>query len=245
VDGHTDLDFQEKALSREVERFLKDDAFCGATQRPAARYWDRMAWRKTFAHPLRQDWLAAHLRPNARVLDYGCGYGRILNRLAQAGYRRPFGLDVSFEMLARARGQGPAAPLVQSDGRVVPFADSVFDAVLLFAVLTCVVEDADQRALLSEIERVLKPAGLLYISDYLLSDEARNVDRYRRHAPQYGTYGVFETSDGGLFRHHRPERIAQLTSAFSPLAFEPFVATTMNGHRTRAFQYLGRRGEGA
>lgn len=42
-------------------------------------------------------------------------------------------------------------------------------AFVLFAVLTCIPLDGEQRDLVREISRVLRPGGLLYISDLLLN----------------------------------------------------------------------------
>ena len=52
------------------------------------------------------------------------------------------------------------------DGATLPFADGQFDAVVLFAVLTCIADDAAQRDLIAELRRVLQPGGLLLVSDY-------------------------------------------------------------------------------
>ncbi len=52
------------------------------------------------------------------------------------------------------------------------------DAVLLFAVLTCLPSDVDQLRLLEELKRVLRPGGLLYISDLTLANDERNQRRY-------------------------------------------------------------------
>ncbi|GII79082.1 hypothetical protein Sru01_40640 [Sphaerisporangium rufum] len=40
-------------------------------------YWDGVGATKTFTHPLNLDWLAGANR-NTRILDYGCGYGRVM-----------------------------------------------------------------------------------------------------------------------------------------------------------------------
>ena len=41
-------------------------------------YWDRVAETKQFTHPLDLALLQRHVAPTAHVLDYGCGYGRIV-----------------------------------------------------------------------------------------------------------------------------------------------------------------------
>ena len=42
-------------------------------------YWNGEGASKSFAHPLRLDWLA-ELPKYFRILDYGCGYGRSRSR---------------------------------------------------------------------------------------------------------------------------------------------------------------------
>ena len=203
-------------------------------------YWDRVAPEKRFSHPLRLEWLLQYLRSQARILDHGCGYGRLLHQLSGAGYHNAVGMDFSEKMLMECRSRFPNLMLVRNDGRTLPFCDRAFDAVLLFAVLTCIPSDDDQRILLAEVRRVLRPGGVLYISDLLINADVRNVERYVRHASKFGVYGVFELPEGVIVRHHREEWIEQLTRAFTRLAFEPFSVTTMNGNTSAAFQYLAR-----
>lgn len=205
-------------------------------------YWNRVAPEKRFSHPLRLDWLVRYLQnAEATILDYGCGYGRTLAELSAASYENIFGADFSQAMLARARDEVPGARLVQNDGLSLPFTSESFDLVLLFAVLTCVPDGSDQRALLAEADRVLRPGGIVYISDLLINDDPRNRQRYEAFATAYGCYGVFELPEGVLVRHHTEEWIEELTNPFQQLEYDPFTVTTMNGNASAAFQYLGRK----
>jgi SAM-dependent methyltransferase len=205
-------------------------------------YWDRVAHEKRFSHPLQVDWLTQYLNSSkATILDYGCGYGRTLTELSTAGFTNVVGVDFSEAMLARARVAASRAGLVRNDGHSFPFKNECFDAVLLFAVLTCIPDDDEQRVLFAEVKRVLRPGGLIYLSDLLLNDDARNRERYQRFAEAYKCYGVFELPEGVAVRHHQKEWIEELTVSFRPLEFEPFTVTTMNGNLSAAFQYLGRK----
>lgn len=207
-------------------------------------YWDRVAHEKCFSHPLRVDWLARYLtNPEARILDYGCGYGRTLAELSRAGYTRVVGTDFSQAMLGRARREVPHSMLVRNDGWALPVKSESIDAVLLFAVLTCIPDDNDQRIIVSEVERVLHPGGLLYISDLLVNSDLRNRERYERYAEKYKCYGVFELPEGVVVRHHEREWIAKVIGSFRQLENEPFTVTTMNGNPSSAFQYLGRKSD--
>ena len=207
-------------------------------------YWDRVAAEKRFSHPLRLGWLTQYLKnPLATILDYGCGYGRTLAELSRAGYTRVIGTDFSEAMLGRARREVPHSMLVRNDGSTLPIKSNSIDAVLLFAVLTCIPHDNDQRIVLTEVDRVLRPGGLLYISDLLVNNDLRNRERYERCAERYGCYGVFELPEGVVVRHHRKEWIEELTGPFRQLENEPFTVTTMNGNLSSAFQYLARKSD--
>lgn len=202
-------------------------------------YWDRVADEKRFSHPLRLDWLEKYSDERARILDYGCGYGRTLGELSEAGYENLFGMDFSERMLRRCRKEVFQSRLIRNDGSGLPLQPNSFDAVLLFAVLTCIPDDDEQRILLTEVGRVLRPGGLIYLSDLLLNDDARNRERYQRFAEAYKCYGVFELPEGVAVRHHEREWIEELTSPFQQLKYEPSTVTTMNGNTSAAFQYLG------
>lgn len=204
------------------------------------RYWDGVAGEKRFRHPLRLAWLTRQIRPTARILDFGCGCGRTLADLMCAGYENVIGVDFSFRMLACCRSQLPDVRLAQNYEQTIPLQTHSVDLALLFAVLTCIPRNEDQRDLLREIKRVLRPGGVLYISDLLLNRDPRNLERYKRYAEEYGTYGTFELPDGGVVRHHRKEWIGELTASFGQLEFETFEVTTMNRNKSAAFQYLGR-----
>jgi ubiquinone/menaquinone biosynthesis C-methylase UbiE len=98
------------------------------------------------------------------LVDVPCGYGRHAVALARAGYRVT-AVDRSPTLLAEARRRagddGPA--LVEADYRELPFADESFDAALnLFTSLGFYGDEEDTKAL-TEIHRVLRPAGRLVI----------------------------------------------------------------------------------
>jgi ubiquinone/menaquinone biosynthesis C-methylase UbiE len=131
--------------------------------------------------------------------------------------------------------------LVRNDGFSLPFENDCFDAVLLFAVLTCIPDNKSQRLLLTEIARVLRQGGLLYISDLLINTDPRNCERYEQYAAIYDCYGVFELPEGVVVRHHEKEWMEKLMSSFQQLEYEPFKVTTMNGNASAAFQFLGRK----
>ncbi|MCE5270944.1 class I SAM-dependent methyltransferase [bacterium] len=203
-------------------------------------YWNGAARGKAFSHPLDETFLERQLPVEASILDYGCGWGRILNRLAALGYTRLSGADPSPSMLERARAEHPGPDYRLLEGARLPFADRGFDCVLLFAVLTCVPTDSGQRGLVAEAARVLRPGGIFYVSDYLLQNDSRNLERYERGQARFGVRGVFELPEGAVLRHHERPWLDGLFAGFEPLLWKEFPVVTMNGNPARAFQWAGR-----
>jgi SAM-dependent methyltransferase len=203
-------------------------------------YWDRIGPGKPFDHPVNIERLRQWLAPVDRILDFGCGYGRVLGLLHRSGYRNLLGVDQAPMMIATARERFPEITferLAFSPRLDLP--DASVDATLLFAVLTCVPTDAGQRAIVDEIERVLRPGGLLYISDLWIQADERNVQRYVRDEPKYGTYGVFDLPEGVTLRHHNRTWIEELTQDFETVAVDDIEVPTMNGHLAHGFQWFG------
>jgi ubiquinone/menaquinone biosynthesis C-methylase UbiE len=175
------------------------------------------------------------------ILDIGCGYGRTLNELHEAGFKKLVGVDFSQGMIDRGHRLHPHLDLQKTDGNTLPFKDNTFDAVILIAVLTCIAESKGQHRLMAEIERVLRRGGILYIDDYLLNTDDRNIKRYNHAKDKYGVYGIFELPEGAVVRHHTKDHILDITKHFARLVFETVVYTTMNGNRSNGFYYLGKK----
>ena len=203
-----------------------------------SRYWDRGAG-KTFTHPLNADFLAA-LRTGARLLDYGCGYGRSLAQLADLGFGNSVGVDFSGAMIARGRREHPRLDLRHVTRMVVDEPDASFDAAMILAVLTCIVGDDQQEAVLQEIRRLLRPGGVLFISDMPLQDDDRNRARYAAGVVR-GPYGTFETGDGGTVRHHSDDRMQSWLNGFEPISSRRVDLTTMHGNPATGIQFVARR----
>ena len=95
-----------------------------------------------------------------RVLDLGAGTGRIGWPFVAAGDDY-VGADLSFGMLRAFAARCERAPrLVQADGLRLPFADTMFDLVMLVQVFGGL---GDWRQFADEARRVLRPDGAIVI----------------------------------------------------------------------------------
>ncbi len=127
------------------------------------------------------------------VLELGCGTGRIAVPVARAGARL-VGIDRSAPMLTRARQRlrrarlAGRALLVRGDIRALPFrARKPFSLVMApYGILQSLTKEADLRATLASVARVLRKGGLFGID--LVPDLPR-WSEYDRHVSLAGRRG--------------------------------------------------------
>lgn len=129
------------------------------------------AWAKVYdtqANPLLalEERYLARLLPDTKdrhVLDVGCGSGRWLSHFVRGGPASLHGLDSSSEMMEiAARKQLANTELIHAELPLIPIASASKDFVLASFVLSYV-EDLEQCA--SELARVVRPGGDLFLSD--------------------------------------------------------------------------------
>jgi len=204
-------------------------------------YWDSLAADKVFTHPLNLKKIKSIIIPDQNILDYGCGYGRLSQQLWEIGFKNILGVDVSPKMIERGKRLFPHLNLQILDIEIRFSEDSSFNLVLLFSVLTCIPTNKGIEGLMNNIHRILSPGGYLYISDTLIQSNRRNVQRYQQYQQEFGIYGVFRLTDGGVFRHFYIPEIQEFTSKFEPISIDYLRVRTMNNHPARGFQYLSRK----
>ena len=127
-----------------------EDFWADAPQDPEPWAWER-----------RRSLLLGEVRAGERVLDLGCGAGRFVAALRDAG-AEAVGVELAEAALERARRNAPGADLrlVEPDGSL-PLDHASVDLVWCSEVLEHV---ADTAYLLLEVRRVLRPGGRLLVT---------------------------------------------------------------------------------
>ncbi len=133
------------------------------------------------------------ISPGEKVLDFGCGIGRILEYdfLLNADY---YGVDISPNMIKNARQKWqnrPHTTFYVYDGITLPFESETFDYILSTWVFQHIIEDNKLKQLIAELAKLLRPEGsLLFIeqvrdSEYVEMNEDGKPFKKNRTAEVY------------------------------------------------------------
>ena len=98
------------------------------------------------------------------LLDVGCGTGTT-DQLLASRVRNLHGVDISEEMLVKARGNVPEARFSWYDGATLPFDDGTFDVVVAICVLHHVPVSQRDRVV-GEMVRVCRPEGFVAVFEH-------------------------------------------------------------------------------
>lgn len=103
-----------------------------------------------------------------KVLDVGCGRGNWLLQfeLWGADPQDLSGIDLDERRLDQARKRLPGSDLRQGDASCLPWGDATFDVISQFVVFTSILSSSMKRALATEMQRVLKPDGVILWYDF-------------------------------------------------------------------------------
>lgn len=181
---------------------------------------DRMAWLNRLVTGRHRRRLFGKAR--GRTLDVASGLGLNLRYLPQDVEFEYVGVDLSEEMLARARerfsDRHPPPEFRQMDAAKLEFADDSFDTVVS-SLSTCTFPDPD--AVLREMSRVCRPDGRILLLEHGRSDVgmlARVQDwradaHYEKHGCRWNQDPLQVVTGAGLsVREHRSSLLGVLAA---------------------------------
>jgi ubiquinone/menaquinone biosynthesis C-methylase UbiE len=176
---------------------------------------------------------ATYLRPalaeGTRVVELGCGDGKFLLGLSDAGFQ-PIGVDFAHHAIKQARGRSQA-PLVLADLRALPFRDGSVPALAARYALGAL-DQAGREAAAGEVARVLAADGMLLVEEFSTQD-------FRSGAGREVEPRTYERNRGILTHYFERDEIAALFPRLRIRLTEAVVSrqrtglTMANRHRWR------------
>ena len=141
-----------------------------------------------------------------RIIDFGCGVGRFAETAMEFADSY-VGVDINSGAFAHA----PELPNVEFVGLPedrIPFEDNSFDSVLSLTVLQHIVDPQHFATWTSELARVVKPGGLVYIIDD--ADQGAKIKKAKHmkiRGPQVisAALGSVIEEDFGVISAERPD----------------------------------------
>jgi ubiquinone/menaquinone biosynthesis C-methylase UbiE len=117
------------------------------------------------------------------ILEIGPGIGRITSKLDSEG-AKVTGVDLSHSMLVRAkdmfRSQDQKVLFVQAPAHQLPLPSGIFDIGLEVTVLQHITSDVTFRESVQEMQRTIKPEGLILLCDELSPDSEKDISPFTR-----------------------------------------------------------------
>jgi len=108
-------------------------------------------------------WEYLKLLQPKKHLDYGCHTADMISDLVAKGYLlQAYGVDLNREAILKGQKQASHNVTLQAieKGKPLPFEDHSFDSISIIGVLEHI---ADQKSILAELRRILKPQGRLIV----------------------------------------------------------------------------------
>jgi len=214
---------------------------------------DYGAWRHIDYKPaidnLPPDALGSFLAKDQTALEIGCGRGPVCLLLARRGLNVT-GIDINEGSIEAARQQSLADGLTvrfEAADFLTDFSAEVFDLVLMIRVLTCFPESSSWEALLRGAYDRIKPGGLIWIHDFLMSPDNGNYrQRYAQGASLGWRTGNFRVNDEVgqtrfIAHHHSREELDTIAAPYQILMMDFHESLSMNGNACSMFRFLGRK----
>lgn len=151
-------------------------------------------------------------KPRDRLLDAGCGAGRVALGLWRLGYTRVTGIDFCESLIVAARGIAAdlqaAVQLDVGDARALPFEEGTYDgAIFAFNGLMQIPAREDRRKVLRELRRVIVPGGFFVFTTHDLERIRHRQDRgigekgIGQKVTEAGIDRVMQLPEGNVFMH--------------------------------------------
>lgn len=184
--------------------------------------WDDVARAINFSLEPRIENIILQLSKEAKIIDFGCGYGRISQKVWGMGYRNVVGYDGSPRMIERGQLEFPHLNLNTLTGDTIPEPTESVDFVFLCAVLTCIPNKNNRQEVISELYRILRVGGKICVCEFAVVEEK-----------SYSSNGAFYSTMGIPMKHFHQAELEKELECFSHSETKIFDAESLGGSPAR------------
>lgn len=220
--------------------------------------WKKFSNGKTPSTVRLDDLFFRYIKKGTRVLEYGCAWGRIAFQLQKKGYN-VVGFDVNEAEVERAKEFAKESNKKNkaqvgfdvADGTNLLYKDDSFDACIVQAFMTALIDPEHRERCLDEARRVLKPGGIIYLGVFGQTwDHPKYKVRYEQSYPitkEKGTFIVTVDGEVGspeIYRahHYSKEELKRLVKP--RFEIEEYKETTFNTYhknKAKGFVVIGKK----
>jgi len=180
----------------------------------------------------------------AKILDLGCGNGILSRELANRGYD-VYGVDCSEDGIRAAEEADANSKYFIMDAAKLAFESSFFDFVIIKAVFTVIPKALNRKRIMSEVNRVLKNDGYVYIADFAQTwHNPIYYERYNSNSEmgELGLFKVYDEKGCELYtaKHFSQKEIVDLylNAGFSSIQFDTIKVKTRSGNIIDGYKIL-------
>ena len=238
------------------KRSFSECPFTGIME--SAMAWKKFAEGQTPSTVKLDDVLYEVVPKGSQVLDFGCAWGRLVFELQEKGYNVT-GFDINDKEIDIARKFSNESNKKYSaqvsfdvaDALNLPYDNNSFDACIIQAFMTTLINPEHRWKVLDEAKRVLKDKGVLYMGEFGQTwENPKYKERYEKYFPITKERGTFiVTKDGTpntpeLYRvHHYTEKEMRelIEPRFNIDVFKKTIFTSYHGNKANGFIIVARK----
>ncbi len=217
-------------------------------------FWKNISTGKTPGTISVSDEFWTMFKPEDKVLEVGCAWGRIVFECLKRDLK-VVGIDINNnetdllkKKLAEQNISKEFARVLESDILSTNFKDNQFQGAILLGVLAGLSEN-NRKKCMKEVWRILTPRGLVHIGEFELNtNDPSYLKRYKtdlKCTGEYGTLSVKDEDGKELYQSHNFS-VDEITNLITKNGFviEKFIKdtfTSYHGHKKPGMMIIARK----
>lgn len=207
--------------------------------------WTKIPANKTPNSTLIDEKFWGYFRPQDKILDVGCGSGRVIIDGVKRGFKLT-GLDINKNEIKQLRKNiGKSAEVIYGDILNIKLKRESFQGAFLQGILSTL-EKNKRNKCLKRVRSFLRKGGCLHVSEFKLSSKFK--ERYENDfllTKEYGTLSVRNCNGDEIYRSHNfsEKEIINLikNSGFKIVSIKNSTFTSYHGNKKPGMMVIAKK----